>query len=240
MAENLINYSALAYLNQWYVTDRRFMEILTSTELGKTAGARLQLLAAKYQGSRNFADPGTTKSEKADRASGLWLKVADCVVSAAAAPRSNVDETVTDLADKLGKIFPGKANGADPTLLSAATKFLWFSGRDDIRIYDRRAIRALNSWCKANRRPDRRGWRVDDSYPVFAEEWGRMYKAHEAAIRGAIIRLEDAFHWSLLPQGEIRHAARAVMTQQWFVDRVFDKHLWTIGADDETRVGGFV
>ena len=33
MAEHLINHSALSCLNQWYVTDRRYMGVLSPSEL---------------------------------------------------------------------------------------------------------------------------------------------------------------------------------------------------------------
>jgi hypothetical protein len=59
-------------------------------------------------------------------------------------------------------------------------------------------------------------------------------------IRDGATGLKDAFKWSLIPEGEGQDAARAVLPQQWFLDRVFDKYLWAIGADDEARVGGFV
>ncbi|MDR5770150.1 MULTISPECIES: hypothetical protein [unclassified Caballeronia] len=216
------------------------MYILRPSALGATVGERLQKLGAKYQVARNFALPGVTKSERAEQAPIFWTKVAACVEKAAAEEESKAVETVANLASDLGKVFPGKKRGGDPTLLSAATKFLWFSGRHDIRIYDRRAIAALNSWCKDRRSDERRGWRVDGSYAVFAQEWDRMYQAHGIAIRDAVGSLNQAFRWSLIPEKDVQVAVQTVMRQQWFVERVFDKHLWTIGADDETRVGGFV
>ena len=216
------------------------MSILSPSEVGATAGVRLQKLGAKYQVARNFAMSSVAKEKREKQARILWEKVARYVEDAAAESKSKAVETVTVLANDLGKVFPGKAGSVDPTLLSAATKFLWFSGRHDIRIYDRRAIAALNSWCKDHPSGDRRGWRVDGSYTDFATEWNRMYQAHEVAIRDAVTSLKRAFKWSLIPKGADQDAARAAMRQKWFLDRVFDKHLWTIGASDETRVGGFV
>lgn len=216
------------------------MAILSPSDLGTTAGARLQNLAAKYQVARSFALPGATKEERAEQAPILWGKVATYVRNAATETKNNAIATVAVLADDLGRVFPGKKRGADPTLLSAATKFLWFSGRHDIRIYDRRAIGALSAWCQGHPSGDRRGWRVDGSYAVYAKEWDRMYQAHEVIIRDAVGSLQDAFKWSLIPKGDAHDAAQAAILQPWFLDRIFDKYLWTIGADDETRVGGFV
>ncbi|WLW59637.1 hypothetical protein RA224_20660 [Achromobacter aegrifaciens] len=233
MSEHIINHSALSYLNQWYVTDRHYMGISTSADTTTTtAGSRLQDLGAEYGVARNFALPGMEKDGRKREASILWEEISSLVSDAASESAVKANETVAVLADKLGKVFPGKKSGSPPALLSAATKFLWFSGRYDIRIYDKRAVHALNSWCEKNRDPSstKKGWRIDGSYAAFSKEWHRMYQTHESAIRDAVADLKNVGKWSLVPEATARTAMQTVLPQQWFLDRVFDKYLWTIGA----------
>ena len=241
--KSLFYHSSLSYLNQWYVIDRHFINILSSSSDGEALSECLRKLSAEYRVARNFtmsrattndfekqAQPLSKQTDDGKKlARQLWMRVASLVQCAAEEHENDATKTVAILADSLGKVFPGKDKSAKPTLLSAASKFLWFSGRYDIRIYDSRATLALNAWCKEHRATDRRGWRVDGSYSDFAKEWGRMYETFKRSIGTVVNELELAMHWSLVP-GNDQDSARSAMQQQWFHDRVFDKYLWTVGT----------
>ncbi|MGF6858206.1 hypothetical protein [Paraburkholderia sp. CI3] len=241
MHEYLVRHSALSYLNQWYVTDRKYLDLLASSDVAATPGARIQLLSAKYMVARNFVLPDLPPNDADVEIERLWDEVALAVTDAAADNACDASSVVVRLANGLGAIFPDTRDRAAPNLLSAATKFLWFSGRHDIRIYDKRAIIALNAWRKEQPRAEgKRGWRVNGSYADFAGAWSDMYAVHQPSVRLAIASLNEAIGWSLVPDGQPRDIARAIFQEQWFHDRVFDKYLWTIGVEDESRVGAFV
>jgi hypothetical protein len=236
MSENLIHRSALSYLDQWYVTDRRYMDILTSSTVAETPVERIKKLAAKYMVARNFASRGLPDAN----ALRCWERVVACVTDAAARTNPPVAQIVDELADNLGNIFPDSRSRTAPTLLSAASKFLWFGGRLDVKIYDKRAVNALNTLRSGGTRADgKRGWRVNGSYIHFALAWDEEYATREKAVRSAVTELADAFVWSIVPEGDERSNALKIMNKPWFRDRVFDKYLWTIGSGDESDVGSF-
>ncbi|MGY6122034.1 hypothetical protein ACW9YQ_17010 (plasmid) [Paraburkholderia strydomiana] len=213
------------------------MDILTSSTVAGTGIERIKKLAAKYMVARNFSSRGLDDA----KALRCWERVVACVADAAAQTNEPVAQIVDELADNLGKIFPDARGRSAPTLLSAASKFLWFSGRLDVRIYDKRAVNALNTLRSGGARADgRRGWRVNGSYENFAQAWGEEYAAREKILRSAVTALGDALVWSIVPDGDERSGAMKIMKKPWFRDRVFDKYLWTIGSEDESNAGSFI
>lgn len=213
------------------------MGILDASTVAETAPQRVKKLADKYMVARNFVD-GELDDAVAQQ---HWQDVVECVSEAVADTSGKTDVVVDRLACRLGGIFPDSRARAAPALLSAASKFLWFGGRHDVRIYDKRAVNALNGIQREKARADgMRKWRVNGSYTNFAEAWGREYAAHEKKIRAATAALGSILDWSIIPPGAPRAEALQIAEEPWFSERAFDKYLWTIGASDESSVGSFI
>jgi hypothetical protein len=227
MHRNLPRPAALAYLNQWEETDKPLATILRSDVGLKDLAIEFRKLATRYNVVRNFSTKEARKHgpKQVER---LWRKVADSVCKVELNDEASPSEEVHLLAQKLGGIFPlaDDATKSQPVLLSAATKFLWFRGHTNIRIYDKRAVVALNALIKL--RDEGKARKVDGDYKLFAAEWDTEYKRLRAQIKGAIKDLPQVVHWSTVPEAN-RKSALADSRNDWFSDRVFDKILWITG-----------
>lgn len=227
MRRHLIKPSTIAYLNQWYKSDRLLMESLAPSN-PNGLGENFRRLAAKYMVARNFSTTNIKKSGRSEKTAQLWSQVATAVCSVDINDRTLDHKMVHDLANKLGEIFPPKSGGksVQPTLLSAATKFLWFRGHTSIRIYDKRAVEALNQLQKLRERKSRR---VNGDYASFAKAWNEEFRSYKPELMEAQSELPNQLDWSIVPQDEHDKALR-VAQKKWFSERVFDKFLWTIGT----------
>ena len=222
----LMRHSALAYVNQWFVTDRRFMSELRTKQSGLIDSTVLGELAAKYMVARGFKKPTQVDGATTEPLDRRWIEAAaqlDRVLTAA--PLSDVE--VHLLAERLAKVAPRERTPANE-LLSAATKFLWFSGCQDIRILDARAVDALIR-LGASRSLGKR-------YDSYAAAWQEQFNAHREELRAAIDGLARQLDWTLIPSA-FHDETVMVLRSSWFADRVFDKYLWTIGEGAAT---GFV
>jgi hypothetical protein len=232
MNRNLTRPAALAYLNQWERTDKPLATILRGDAGPKELAVAFRDLATKYNVVRNFSTKEARKAgpEHVER---LWKKVAETVRQVELDEEASPSKEVHKLARKLGRIFPLAKDDAtsQPVLLSAATKFLWFSGHTNIRIYDKRAVVALNALIKL--RGEGKGKKVDGDYELFTAEWDTEYKRLRAEIKGAIKDLPQVVHWSTVPETS-RKSALADSRHDWFCDRVFDKILWVTGEKKST------
>lgn len=230
MTHHLIKPCALAYLNQWHKTDRGILKRLSEADSSTDLAKAIQSLAAKYQVARNFPTKAIEIAHGKECVMERWMQVGQAV-KAAQLPDYDHSRVIHELADKLGTIFHMKdMSKARPTLISAATKFLWFQGHSAIRIYDKRAVDALNLMQKERVQSNRKkGWKVDRNYELYARAWQQEYLAHESQIIMAIEQLPRNFDWSIIPIGEERSKALAEMKTVRFRERVFDKFLWTIG-----------
>lgn len=238
MSTHPFKHCALGYLNQWYRTDRQFMNDLTAECDLDNLGASFHKLASKYMVARNFSTKefkGDKRQIEIDR---CWIKVAKAVCSTEIDRRASASDEVHALADALGKIFLNaeRKDKADPTLLSAASKFLWFRGHHTIRIYDKRAVTALNQLQHVRAKATgKRKWKVDGDYQLFSDAWNQEFAACQPSLNVAIGALKEQLDWSTIPDGRERGKAARVIGKPWFRDRVFDKYLWHIG---EAKIGG--
>lgn len=211
----LLNHAALSYADQWYATDRKFIgRMLVKAVADEKV---VHKLASKYMVARCFK-----------KIEGLWPKVAaelDDVLAKPLTPIAMVDQ----LAARLGKVSPITANPGD--LHSAASKFLWFSGERNVRIYDRRAVSALAKLDSEFR--DRR------NYGAFVAAWNRQFKCFKLEIQQSLDSLGGQLHWSIVPPEEHR-LLTVVAGKRWFAERVFDKYLWTIGSAGDSGAGSFM
>jgi hypothetical protein len=179
--------------------------------------------------ARNFKTRGMTTAAQIAR---HWKTVAKAVCELEQ-DNSSAHAQVHGLANRLGGILPPTSwkGKAQPLLLSAASKFLWFRGHTSIRIYDKRAKDALNVMQKNRAKSaGKREWKVDSNYARFADAWDQEFNEHKHLIDAAIAALPKQMDWSIIPCGPERKMATKAIRETWFADRVFDKFLWTIGS----------
>lgn len=104
--------------------------------------------------------------------------------------------------------------------LSAASKLLWLSSRKNI-VYDSRAFVALkNGW-------GHRG--VKQDYPAYCAAWRRAFAENKQDIQAAVLELPKvrAFLPGATPPDK---DLLKLVNQPWFLERVFDIHLWELGG----------
>lgn len=231
MKEYLIKPCALAYLNQWHATDKRIVESIENVDsIGDLAKA-IRTLAIKYQVIRTFQIKKIRDAHGEDEVNERWRQVARAV-KAVNLDDQDHSKIVHRLADKLGSIFhmDGGSGKAESSLISAATKFLWFRGHTTIRIYDKRAVDALNPMQKMRAQAEnRRSWLVGGDYEKYSCAWRQEYLACETKLVAAIMKLPQQLEWSFIPEGKNRSSALNELAKQRFRERVFDKYLWTLG-----------
>lgn len=233
--KNAYKHAALAYVNQWYKLDEAHQVALMPENLAKVglaeSGKAFKRLAIAYSVVRGF---GSFSLDEVGRAQGMARKYE------ALAERVHATPTLTDanrvseiwkLGDYIGQEFPkyhrqGARKGQKivTTQLSAATKFLWFAGRHEVRIFDSQAYAALY-------KKKREGLLFEPVYQAFVEEWDRQYKAASEKLAEAIsaLRRRELLEWTSMPR-DVYEKALGVMDAPWFKARVFDKYLWLDGA----------
>lgn len=208
-----INHAALEYLNQWFRTDRHHMRETSEPITGEA----LRKLAAKYMVSRGFSmkdAKGRTISEQEQAL--RWDQAAGFVRKARGLAKGDA-AVVLKLATQLGQIDTRAFD-----LTSAATKFLWFAGRHDVRILDVRAVNALRKLDTPVR-----GTKLN--YGWFEQAWARQAHACSNELQRAAENLPTQFPWSAIPASSQGTALKEAIGQEWFKDRIFDKYLWTKG-----------
>ncbi len=107
-----------------------------------------------------------------------------------------------------------KAYG-DRGVLSITTKLLWLKIRDPIIIYDSQARKALNT--------------KDGDLSGFYEAWRTEYSAHSNAIATVCAKLSSVSKYSCDQTIATPAYVKAISTQPWFQERVFDVYLWHKG-----------
>jgi hypothetical protein len=222
----LMKHAALSYATQWFMTDRALMRGLFDAGSSEVNAAMLGELAAKYMVARGFKkDEGGAHSSNQ-----RWIKAAVHLKDSVLRDEP-VRVKVRTLAIDLGRVAPVQS-ATGTNLLSASTKFLWFAGEHKVRILDRRAVEALG------RLRGRRG-KLGSDYALYDEVWQEQYDEHQDALGEAVAELPGQLAWSLIPSQE-HGEAKAVFKEPWFIDRVFDKYLWTLGVSAEGGATSFV
>jgi hypothetical protein len=204
---------AFTYLSDWWQYDEKFV-----VGLRRQANRRETLVQAAtyYQVIRSFAkkwDGGPQRLGKALQELDSALTNVNNVITPA-----NVDQTVTDLASRLGTIY--KKKGKPQTLVSAASKFLWICRRTPVVIYDDRAKTCLN---RMNATPG-------TTYKSYREAWQVEFPKYEARIRSACLALANGSVRNFAPNSSAKRGLKSVVRKRWFHERVFDKFLWWNGV----------
>ena len=205
MTQRALERSAIQYAEFWLRRERSFVEALA----GHDPDARLQGLrsaAGYFRIARNFPT-------EFDLRRGLprLAPVRDLLEdpSLRHLTQRNLNPLVESLRRRLGELYGGR------DLLSAATKFLWVLRGDPVIIFDSQARVALGTPYA--------------DYGAYVDSWRAMYTEYAPAIRAAcrpVVRNRD-----LAPDPTAQsERAKAGADQEWFRHRVFDIHLWTLGA----------
>ena len=200
MRENFF-YFAMMYLNDWYSSDKPFMEGLSSRSRPD------QLLwfnkAAKYyKVTRNFVK--LDNEERLEGALAILNKVSGPITD------ENVVTSVNTLANSFQKKY-GKY------VVSAASKFLWLRFRSPVIIFDNRVLR----WLKTN------GYSVHQGsgYGEYRKKWIAAFQAHEKLIQSACNDLPAVRKYTYA-HAESEKDVSNLCSTRWFRERVFDKYLW--------------
>lgn len=195
-------FCALRYLLQWQGKEKAL-----HANLQASAPDLLHVRRALrfFQVARNFA--GLKKDTNA-------AVVRDKLV----AVRSRTDLTPEGQVDQLAHDY---RNAGFQFNLSAASKLLWLSSQKNV-IYDSRAFEALKvGWGHAGQRQD---------YPAYCTTWRKVFEGSKAQILKAVRELPKAR--AFLPGATPPDEKLLQLVQQtWFLERVFDIHLWELGGE---------
>jgi hypothetical protein len=105
--------------------------------------------------------------------------------------------------------------------LSAASKLLWLRHKLPFIIYDSRAVNALR---------DLGGTFENANYSEYCDCWRAQYHQREEAIKEAAARLHEVRTF-LPPWHRTEAELRALVSEPWFRERVFDIYLWEMGGE---------
>lgn len=223
--EHIMRNAAFEYLSQWHQTDSSLMANIVLEDNLRKRGDAFSKLATKYQVVRSFPVKAIRTAEGEAGVAKRWQTVAASVI------RVKIDDgnettsadKVHALARRLGQIFSAEEKSEEnPVLISAATKFLWFAGNTSIRIYDKRAVDALNKLHGSGR--------VNGDYAAYAKAWDAEFESRKKMVKEAIEGSIESIDSCAIPVGPARRLAIQASKKDWYRDRVFDKFLWKLGA----------
>jgi hypothetical protein len=229
--KNEYKHAFLAYINQWYELDERHRVAVHRQSDIEAAGRAFKTLAVAYSVIRGFGDREGGGAEREERVVSKFRDVAQLVHAVPSLNDGDMAGSVWALANSIGELFPrtvqkGPRKGTQikTTQLSAATKFLWFAGHDNVRIFDTQAYAALYG-------KERLGLLTEAVYDAFLGEWQRQYELATKDLDDAIHAFDEPemFEWTVIPR-EDYDKVRTILEQPWFRERAFDKHLWIKGA----------
>ena len=199
-------YSALHYLNQWLLRDRKFCDALS----GSDESAQLEALreAATFYGvARNLP-------LEHDFHIGLprLRPVLDVIASLSPGDfaEPHLIPKVLEVRDELSKAYGGN------DLLSLTTKFLWLRLQRPIIIYDGNSRRSLKA--------------TDGDLLDFYSKWRDRFRQNRTAIQDACSLLPGIHRFSIDPVLATPQYISTVASTEWFQERVFDIYLWYEGA----------
>ena len=194
-------YCAVSYLEQWVRHESRHHKALQSPDATSVRAA-----LAYFKVSRGFA--GIAEASTGAKVAKLLVQYDKYVTKNTAADR------VTSLAEVLGQDLDADI------LLSASSKLLWLRRRLPYVIYDSRAVRALNLM---NLPP------TPSDYSGYSNSWRKAFAVRRKDLEIAAGRV-TAFRKFTAAAHLGKSEVAAIVSEDWFVERVFDKYLWIVGA----------
>jgi hypothetical protein len=199
-------YCALRYLLVWETAERELHDLMTN----QPSPLALRKSMQHFRIARSFK--GVAEESNA-------TFILNAVAGVSHQRISSPCETVMSLASQFQKHF-GKFN------LSAASKLLWLTFRTPYIIYDTRTVAALRSL----------GCEFDNKdYTRYYGAWHSSYDQHKLEIERAAERLTTLEPF-FTTWHDSEDSLRAVTSQLWFHERVFDNYLWEMGDDAQQRL----
>jgi hypothetical protein len=193
---------ALAYLNDWWQYDRRFVSGLSPSNDRDSRALILTEAATYYNVIRRF--PEGSMPQVLDLVDATFGMMGPITIQ-------NVDLIVTALAVLFDKVFD---RGVE---ISAASKFLWIRNQIPVVIFDRRAKKSLK----------RLGAKRNGKYVKYRAEWLKQFDQREQDIQTACAALAQVMNFA--PTDETMANLTSTVNSRWFHERVFDKFLWWNG-----------
>jgi hypothetical protein len=195
-------YCALRFLIQWKQREKSLHDQMA----GNPSLAEIRSALRYFQVARTF------KGLRSDDA-------AQAVVDAF----RNVDEqsqlSPEDKVSNLALRFKEKFNQFN---LSASSKLFWLKHKEPYVIYDSRAVAALRELGRDF---------PNANYAAYCKCWRDQYSQHKKAISQASSRLREVKAF-LPPCHRTETDLATLVSQSWFLERVFDTYLWEIGGED--------
>ena len=196
-------YAVYSYLDEYLRVDKRCIDALELDVSPAASCEALSRMAAFYNINRNLA----TKDE-------AWrLEAVHNLLRRVQRPATDqeVAECVENFSIELGKAYPRKS-GTTPTLLSAASKFLWMRFQSPVVMYDRYAWQWIKDIAKL---------RDTSSYAEYLQAWCTSFSDYKAEIAEACSEIVP-FKRFTLAGGMADDQLRKLVQEVWFRERVFD------------------
>lgn len=197
-------YSALYYLNQWLLRDRKYCDAFNGSDENVQLEA-LREAAIFYGVARNLPC-------KHDSHIGRLKPILDVIASVLPQDfqEPHLIPKVLEVRNALSNAYGGN------DLLSLTTKFLWLRLKQPIIIYDGNARRALQA--------------TDGDLKDFYSKWRNQFGRNRTAIQNACNLLQGIHRFSIDPVSATPQYISKVASEEWFQERVFDIYLWHEGA----------
>jgi hypothetical protein len=205
MSQQAVQRSAMQYAEYWEQRERAFVETLANGDEDACL-LTLQNAAGYFKIARNFR-----KAFDVGRGLARLAPVRDLLHGTPyrLVEQQTLGPLVESLRHQLGALYGGRDR------LSAATKFLWLLHGDPVIIFDSQARIALGT--------------PHANYDAYVERWRDAYTLYADAIRTACHSLPRTSGLAADPKARSERA-RVGFDHEWFRRRVFDIHLWNIGA----------
>lgn len=200
------NYFALHYLNLWLSNDRNFCETLEGHDDARKLRA-LTKAAAFYRVARNLP-----KAYDVEKGIPRYKPVLD-VIDALDPITFQGPQLIPSIEGVLSEI--SRRYGGQK-VVSLTTKFLWLKMKSPIVIYDSRARKAL-------------GTKPGDIRDYYSQ-WRDQYNSYCSEISAACDSLPRVHEYSVAPDVATPQYIEGVASQPWFMERVFDVYLWSLGS----------
>lgn len=207
MRASSLEYAALNFLNFWLIADRRLY-------IAVNDGSRAEKLAAIGEAAARFGIARNFRSAyDVDIGLARFVPVLDLLEGQRSEDfTDSLTESVLAVRNQLSALYGGT------NLLSATTKFLWLKLQTPIVIYDRQAREAL-------------GTRNGD-LPAYYDAWFDRYAGLREEIETASLSLVEMGKYTCDPSLATPEFLSSLVREEWFLQRVFDIHLWNVGQGE--------
>ncbi len=204
MATQTFEYCSLHYLNQWLSKDMGYCSSLINGDRDKKLTA-LKEAGGFYRVARNLPTEYDVKNSRSRYEP--VLEIIDALTQSQF--EVNSVQEILNIREKISKKY-GNRN-----VLSATTKFLWIKIKQPVLIYDSQVRNALGT--------------KDGDLKSYYEQWRKEFKNNEVNIKDVCSKLIDMNMYAVNQKAGTKDYIKAVSSEVWFHERVFDIYLWNKG-----------